>query len=345
MTTVYWGGGEDGSYAGLYNCGFSATSQTRWVRSAYARGGILMAYGYASTANPPTCRAVSWPFGPISTLWVHGQFGGDVAGSASVPNLAAIRLLDNTGVARIVIRSADGAGRFKVSTCNAAGTYADIATSAGNIIPSSHGTATWAYDLFVNYASAGQVKLYIAGVSVLDTGAGVNLLTDSCTALAQADYGFFTYNTSEEVYWSEPIIQDTTTLGCAMLTNPPLAAGNTQSWSGAVGNINEVPANDSTGISSVTVGALSEWTVNTALPTGAWAIEAQILEARLSVGTTGPQHIGMVVRTSDGSDHVTGTIAATVTLTNYQAIVATNPHTGAAWNAGELINIGLEALT
>jgi hypothetical protein len=142
------------------------------------------------------------------------------------------------------------------------------------------------------------------------------------------------------------IIQDTSTLGMAVLTLPPLATGNTQAWTGSVSNINEISINDSNYIYDANANDISEWTVSTSsMPAGTWNISAVVTEARVNVGSSGPQHFEWVVRTSDGSDHVAGSVAPTTSFSNYQYVWPTNPHTSAAWNAGELINSGVESLT
>jgi hypothetical protein len=254
-------------------------------------------------------------------------------------------LFDATGVGRIAVLGTGTNGQLKIVSCNAAGTLTTLATTSTSAyyIPSN----TMAIDLFVNYSTNGQVTLYIDGVSVADSGPNVNILTDSATNVSQfllssptgPSVGF-----SANVFWSEIIIQDTSTLGMGLVTLPPQAAGNTQSWTGSVSNINELTLNTSASITTTANNAMSEWTVNTALPSGSWAIAAVVTEAVVSAGTSGPMHFEWVVRTSDGTDHVAGNVAPATGFGNYQNVWPVNPQTGTAWQAGQLINIGIESL-
>ena len=132
----------------------------------------------------------------------------------------------------------------------------------------------------------------------------------------------------------------------AIQTLPPVAAGNTQSWlPNTVADVNPTTINDTNFVATISANALSEWTVATTLPPGSWTIAAVVQEARVSVGLTGPQHFEWLVRTVDGSDNVTGSVAPTTSFANYSNIWPTNPHTTAAWAAGGLINAGIESLT
>ena len=333
-TTIYWAGGEDSSFVALQ--GQTVTTSSGFFRAAYARSAVGI---YNSGTTIPLANYAQTPqFGPASTFWVHGM---TYATSLGAPGIAIILLAvaDSSGVTRLIVSETGTPGQLQICTRNAAGTITSLATSIPGALLVSQ---LCPIDLFVNYGTSGQVTLYYNGVSIADTGASVNVTTDGATALAEVYYGG-PFGTN--MFWSECIIANGSTLGMALQTLPPLAAGNTQSWTGAVEDIDETTINDTNFISTTATGGLSEWTVGTSLPPGNWEILAVVQEARVSVGATGPQHFEWAIRTSDGSDHVQGAVAPSTSL-NYcgPGIWATNPHTAAAWNAGDLVNAGIESL-
>lgn len=345
MTTVFFAGGEDTSFIISDIYGYTMGTGGSFYRSAFARTATGLNVGNfsgPSATDPPAFRLTTPAFSPQSILWAHAQFGNGSGATPATNGATLLRLLDSGGNARIVVRSTTVAGQFTISTRNNAGAFVVLATTAANAMT----TGTFAVDLFCNYAVSGQATLYINGISVADTGAGVDVTTNSVTALAQVDFGTVgTQGTSPTNWWSECIVQSTSTLGCALQTIPPVASGNTQSWlPNTVGNINAVGINDANFIATTAANALSEWTLSTVLPTGSWTIIAVVQEARVSVGLTGPQHFGWLQRTQDGTDHVNGSIAPTTAFNSFQNILPLNPHTSATWVAGDLINSGLESL-
>lgn len=340
MTTVYFAGTEDVSFT-LANA--TVLVGGTFSRPAFSRAAISINSG--STAYPPSGYALTPAFAPISSFWVHGQLNNQIVGNITSSGLTLIGVNDSGGVGRILVQGTGTAGQVKLCTRNAAGAITTLVTSAAGALPST-GSSTTPIDLFINYSTSGQVKLLVAGVSIADTGAGVNVTTDSATTLAQVLYGTLSSG-SEQTVWSECLVQDTSTLGAAVQTIPPVAAGNTQSWTpNTVGNVNPATINDTNFVGTTSANALSEWTVATTLPAGSWTIEAVVQAARVSVGSSGPQHFEWLVRTIDGSDHVAGSVAPLVgTFADFGPQVwPTNPHTSAAWNPGELINAGIESL-
>jgi hypothetical protein len=353
MTTVYFAGGEDTSFTITGSPPPVPITAAGYFRVGFARLAMNMFGGSGApttTAWPLATALVTPMFGSISSFWVHGLNNTENSSLVFVnfTTTAAIMLglADSGGVGRILVRGTGTAGQLKISTRNAAGTIVDLVTSAAGAMPAAASGAPIKIDLFVNYAVSGQCTLYANGVIIADTGAGINVTTDGATTLAQVFYGACYNAANYNQTWSECIVQDTSTLGCALQTIPPVAAGNTQSWlPNTVGNINPTTINDTNFVATTAANALSEWTVATTLPSGAWIIEAVVQEARVSVGLTGPQHFEWLQRTSDGTDHVTGSVAPTTAFSNFQNILPLNPHTSAAWNAGELINAGIESLT
>lgn len=332
--TVLFAGGEDTSVQ-LFNT--IVNSNTLYSRSSYTRNSFNP--NTINTSATIVNGVVTPLFTPTTSLWGHCQYYSSNT-SIYTANAILFAFFDASGVMRIAVRVGSTSQQLKISTCNASGTFVDLVSTSTTAF---YAGGPFAFDIFVNYSTTGQVTIYWQGILLLDTGSGVNVTTNGVTSLAQFYMG--SNASGVNVGISEIVVQTTSTLGIALFTMPPLAVGNTQSWTGNVGNINKSVISDSTYNNTSSNNALSEWTVTTTLPPGGWAIEAVVQEARVSVGTTGPQHFAWVVRTSDGSDNTTGSISVATSLTNYNnQIWATNPHTGSAWNAGELINAGIESL-
>jgi hypothetical protein len=332
--TILWAGGEDTSFQTLLS--MSVSTNTSYHRSAYAREAVGGTYG---SAWPMTVAAVTPLWGPSSSFWVHGQQSCSATPAAS--GIVILALADSSGVGRILVCGTAVVGQLKISMRNAAGVLTDLVTSLPGTYTST--SPTKALDLFVNYAVAGQCTLYWDGNVIADTGPGVNVTTDGATTLSQAFFGGG--NSVGGIYWSECAVRTTSTLGMSILTLPPVASGATQSWTpNTVADVNPTAITDANFVTTTAAGALSEWTVATALPPGTWSIAAVVQEARVSVGLTGPQHFEWLVRTVDGSDNVAGSVAPTGSFANYSKVWPLNPHTGVAWLPGDLIDAGVESL-
>lgn len=337
MATIFFAGGEDTSFI---NSGCSVSVSAALFRGApYSRCAMVTGGGAASVTVPPPINISTGNAGALTSFWAHAQYSNQSA-NATTNNTILMCIADSGGVVRLLVEGTGTAGQIKLMTRNAAGTQTVLVTSAAGAV-ASLGAPT-PVDLFVNYAVSGQVKLAVGGVTIADTGPGVNVTTDSATSLAAV---LFASMGAGQSAWSEIIVKDTSTLGAALQTIPPVAAGNTQSWTpNTVANVNPVTIADANFVSTATANALSEWTVSTTLPPGSWSIDAVVQNARVLVGATGPQHFEWLVRTVDGTDHVTGSVAPITSFGNFSVIWPTNPHTSAAWQAGELINAGIESL-
>lgn len=350
MTTVYFAGSEDVSF--LTQAGSFTTSSTGLRgSSSYCRLGVCVQPTLTTTTMPPTSYGLSPVFTSVSSFWTHCVWGMNIASVTTTSNTPAMWWNDSGGVARIVIRHTGTAGQWKVSKRDAAGSYTDLVTSAAAAWPS--GTTPNVVDIFINYAVAGQVIVYFNGVSVMDTGAGVDVTTNSATTLAQLGLQGFTTNSSANATFSEIIVQDTSTIGCALISLVPQAAGNTQSWTpNTIGNINEIFTSDVSLISTASNNDLSEWTTiaASAFPggTATWTLEAVVIEARIARGGSGPQHFDWVIRTTNAVDNLAGTSEAPSTvLGNLSHVFNTNPNTAGAWAIGDIasgFNIGIKSL-
>jgi hypothetical protein len=262
-----------------------------------------------------------------------------------------VSVLSPDGVARILVLGTGTNGQLKVSKRNAAGTITDLATASANLTNCASTTVPIDIKIVYGCTSGDTILLYENGTQVVNF-TGASICTDSATTLNSVGFSYLNTvaNTTSGVF-SEVIVNSSNTLGMALWTLTPHAAGNTQLWSGTVADIDKFVINDSTFISTGTNSQLSQWTVSDiAPPSGTWAVQAVVQSARVLVGTTGPQHFAWNVRTgSTLADYNTGSNAPITSFSNFpNHIWATNPATSAAWQFSDLtasgFNLGLESL-
>ncbi len=333
---VYFAGGEDTSGV---STGAAVITTAGTFRSAYSRCALSV---LPTVADPSATRftMTNWS-SALSSFWFHATI--QCSGITTTANCPILAFTDGSTV-RLLLRGTGTTGQFKISTRNNAGTFVDLATSASGVIAD---TNTHQLDIFVNYAVSGQMTVYWDGVSVLDTGAGVDVTTNGATTLSGGYLGGI--SSAGNTRWSEFLVMDSDTRGAGVWTLTPAAAGNTQSWTpNTVGNINEITTSDATFISTTSNNALSQWTTPTSPPAGTWLLLAVVEEARVEKGATGPTQFEWLVRTADGSDHVASTTALTTSFANYTHVWTQNPHTSAAWDISDIttgFNIGIESVT
>lgn len=336
-TTYYAGGtGISGTLVGtVTEFGFGVGYRSGWATSSLNLIG--------TTNDPPDNRIVFPQFSGVSLIWGHGRFMWPGLGGGTTNNATMYRLLDSSGVARIVVRGA-GSGAVKVDTHDSMGNFVNLFTSANGVVPTS-GSLSIPMDIKVNYAVSGSVQLWINNISVGSFSGDVT--TESVAALAQADYS--DPFTSQAIYWSEMFGSDSITINAGLFTLNPLAGGVTQLWAGSASDINKIGVDDTSFISDNTAGDLSGWTTPVSFPTGSWLIQSIVQEARAAVGLSGPQHFDWYCRTADGSDHLGGTSnAPTLFFGNFPNFIwPQNPHTAATWVQGDIVsgfNLGVKSL-
>jgi hypothetical protein len=338
--TILFAGGEDTSFTFFGTTDFLAFGGGGTAgRTTYARGGVRIPSG---TGDPPTSRAQTPTFTSTSLVWIHGQasFGNS---AASTNNVQALIVRSPDAVSRIIVRQTATIGVLKVSQRNAAGTITDLATAGSAVTTGTNHQ----FDLKIDYSSSGGVDLYLDGVLVINYIGDPR--TDAATQLNQVDLGCPHPALTLAGGWSEVIIADEDTRGMSLWTLAPVAAGNTQSWTpNTVGNINEVIISDTTLVSTNVNDALSQWTTPTSAPSGNWGVKAIVQEARVRIGTTGPQHFDWSLRTAS-TDYVAGVSNAPLTsFSNFKnQLWTTNPNTSGAWAITDIasgFNLGIKSL-
>lgn len=342
---VYWGGTEDIDFAA-----YAGAFATSYYDSAWSRTALGLSVG--STTWPiASFYSNLGSFGNLSSFWFHCSLS-DEGSNATTANGIWLAFADSGGVGRILVRGTGTAGQVKISTRNAAGTITDLsgAISASGALPNVT-TPPMKVDLFVNYAVSGQIQLYINGVLAADTGAGVNVTTDSATSLS---FFYLSSPSTSGAHWdySQVFVADSDTRGAGLWLVNSNTAGNAQTWTGTATNVNKAAINDGTFISAASTGLIEEFkSGGIALPTGTFAVAAVIMTSRAEGGSGGgPTRVEYVTRVGS-TDFVGGTWTPPVgsfanDTQNYKQ--ATNPGTSAAWTTADLtattFNYGVESV-
>ena len=178
---VYWCGGEDIDFTltGAAAGADGATFDSAWARASVNPGNGVTTWPLTNSISNPAS------FGNRSSFWVHASFY-QASSNATTASSIVMALADSGGVARILVRGTGTNGQLKLSSRNAAGTITDFSGAVTASGAFSTSTLT-KIDLFVNYSSSGQVTLYINGIAAADTGASINVTTDSCQSASKRD--------------------------------------------------------------------------------------------------------------------------------------------------------------
>ena len=334
--TILFAGSEDSDFTCLGEC--YATTTAGYFNSGYVRE-ALFTVGWWSSLLSPTFTA-------SSTLWIHAVYGNWGIDNGLTPIL---EVYSPDGVDRIDLYASNTGQTLTIRKVNAAGTATNLATMSGAAAYCFSRPALHPLDLYINYSTTGEVALYCDGAKVADyTG---DVTTDSATQLDQfsvwdTDTGDHGNQPNYSQDWSEFIVATTNTTAMHLVTLAASGAGATDNWTGAYTDVNEVTLNDTTINSTTSSGQIQLYTVGS-LPSGTFSILDVGVNMRAQVDTTGPQHIDAMVRTTDGSNHISSNLAPPQSSWGpVWAGWATNPHTSAAWTASDLgsgFNTGFES--
>jgi hypothetical protein len=174
---------------------------------------------------------------------------------------------------RLLLRFITNVQTIKLTTRNAAGTLTDLATATGSICAVA---TVCKLDIHVVYSTTGSVDVYNNGVNILTFSGDVT--TNSATTLSKFSCCNSSTSTSTFADTSELQVRTDDTRSLRMVTLAPVAAGNTQAWTGVVGSINETTLNDAANINDGTGNLKSQWTVGS-LPAGTLGIKDVIKPA------------------------------------------------------------------
>lgn len=337
--TILFAGSEDIDFTISASGGSDVVGTTVNVRAGWARGGLAIGNAL-TTNNPPDGRITTPAFANATILWTHAQVLYTIAGTTSGSQI--VGWFGSDGVRRLLIRGSDTASTVKLSTRTSGGTITDLMTCSASW-PLANTLSKM--DVFINYAVAGRMTVYINDAIVCDYNGDIT--TDGITSLSQTDFASFSTGVSNIAYWSEVIISTSDTRAMGLRTLIPVAAGNTQAWTpNTVGNINPNVINDSNFISSSSASQISEWTVGS-LPAGNFAVIAVKQSARMLRGSSGPQTFDFVFRPGTGSTDYNACLTSPTTLfADYYCYWTANPATSTAIVPADLgagTNFGVES--
>lgn len=339
--TLLYAGGEDSDVicANGGGCGVDTNSQhyrPNWAREAIAVG--------TNTSDPPTNRFATAPFTPSSTLWVHTQYCG-LGSNPCTPRTSSgvqfMRFMDSAGNPALVIRGTGTDGQLGIYTRSAGGTFTSLVTCSSVL-----GATVQQIDVYINYGTAGEIALYSNSVQVCNyTGDVTN--GDGATTINQVEFsGTYSSNTGA---WSEIIVATTDTRAMARFSAYTVGDGNTTGFSGS--NIcssiwNATAFNDTSFGYSDTSGVSQECTVHGTLPAGSYSVLGLVMNARVLVGASGPQHFDFLTRVG-GTDYASPDFAPLMSFSNVGNYIQTiNPATSNPWSVSDFaasgFNVGEE---
>jgi hypothetical protein len=304
-----------------------------WARESYTAWG--------TNTDPPSNRFATPVFAANSTIWIHAQYcvTSSCNGTSSDTNVQMLRILDSSNNPTLIVRGTGTLGTLKISSRTSTGTFTDLVTCPGAI-----NAALTQIDVFINYASSGEVKFFNNSVAVCDfTGNVTN--GDGATTLDQVE--FAASGNGNYGNWSEVIIATTDTRAMARFTANTVGNGNTTGFSGT--NVcssiwNAAAFNDANFGFSGSTNVLHECTINGSVPAGSFNVLALVMSARALVGASGPGHFDFLTRVG-GTDYASSDIAPTNSFSNFGNYIQTvNPSTSNPWQISDFqaagFNIG-----
>jgi len=340
----YFLGNEDECMVGIGNGVVSTTSNS--FRSTFSR--CSWNVGSNDTGFAQNRKAFS-----ASNFWFTGRVCVAGGGGVLFQGGKVLKLLDSSLINRLQIRgTANPSGSnytCVVETVNSAGSATQLGSSFTLNVPSiGAGPLLMKLDVHINYAVSGSIDIYQNGVGTPVFSYSGDVTTNSVTSLSFFQVGCVGL-LSANWSWSEFAVGDSSTLTGNVGTLVPSANGNTHNFdtgSPAASNINEITLNDLTLDGSTTAGQIDEYTIASS-PAGAYVPGAVAVSSRVGIGTTGPQHVDLVLRVS-GTDYFSADLAPGVSYDLFQNFWYLNPNTGAPWQSSDIsaagFNIGLKSV-
>jgi hypothetical protein len=336
----YFIGGEDYDFTKLGVCSVdTATANVR--RTGFTRCALKI--GPMATFITTDGWTASFS-SPQSQFWFTARNYLEITGNNSTGE--GIVFMDGA-VRRLFLTLASASGFIQLKKKDNAGTNTILATAS--VSPGF--TTLQKFDVFVNYAVAGQVKVYLGGTLIIDYSGDVT--TNGATSLSGFVLGSFvaqlTAGTAYSSWWSEVICASYDTRSLSLVTLPPLANGNAFTFTtGSATNLDEVTLDDADTATSQTAGQIAQSTVTSTGITGNPPIVALAVTARVQKGSSGPSKADLGVRTAS-TDYWSSDIVLPVALDRISNVWETNPNTSAPWLYSDLtaagFNIGVKSVT
>jgi hypothetical protein len=279
--------------------------------------------------SDPTSAYVSATTANITDFWLRFSYYN----ASSAATMVFCRLIDSvtgTGLIRI-----EQVGSTSVRLAYWNGSAFVYITSAA---PSS---ALEVYDVRVIISASGSISFYRNSVLVGTFSGNTAALFTSVSSVR-----FGVTATAVPIGISEVIIANEDTRGMNVCTLLPNGSGTTSQWTGAYTDISGTTYGDTTFISDSTNGDVSTFAASD-LPSTSYDVIALSINARASIGTSGPQNMQLALRTNSVnyfSGNVSGLSTAFGPVSNIWAV---SPDTSAAWTPANInaLEIGVKAIT
>jgi hypothetical protein len=343
--TLLYAGGEDIDFLPAATCAGSCAVVTSagTFRSGWAREGYSAKMSSSAT-DPPTQRFATPAFTASSQIWIHAQINSTAGGSATVANQQFLRVIGADGNPAILLRGTGTSAQIKISKRDTSGTITDLLTCPSSAFPTPNLDQL---DIYINYATSGEVNIYRNSVSFCDyTG---DVTTNGRTQVNAVEFAAIGGTTNDFVILSEVIIATTDTRAMARFTANTVANGNAMGFTGT--NIcsaiwNATSFNDANYGYSGSNNVLHECTINSSIPVGVYNVVALVMSARALVGSSGPLHFDFLTRTG-GTDYASSDFAPTNSFSNITNYIQTvNPATSGPWGISDFqaagFNVGEE---
>jgi hypothetical protein len=180
----------------------------------------------------------------------------------------------------------------------------------------------------VNYGATATVTVYLDGIQVMTYTGDVTVAgTTNLSCIGLYNKNGASYGNANSSSVSEIIVSDADTRALSLVTMAATGVGNTDAWTGAYTDENEISLNDATDVYSNTPSQDEDFNI-TDPPAGVYSVTAVMRVARASA-TSGASATEVGLGFYIGSTHYPGTAQSpTTSWEPYQELYANDPSTG-----------------
>jgi ketosteroid isomerase-like protein len=288
----------------------TAPTQSGTFDSTRARCGIMI-YAANSYAESPT-------FAAQDDIWFHFRRWCEEGPSSHNVIIASAGVTDYFRILEVT------SGANTTTTLQAY--VAAVWTTLGSATTAIAAETLQTYDLHIDIAND-VCTLYSSGTPVITNSAVVNLA--GLGSITKCRWHGCGNPGSRTCMLSEIVISTTTTIGCAVFTQAPTAAGTNTAWTGTYTEVDEIVYSDADSVSTTTNDAIETYT-GAALTLGNYVVRGIGVAARGKEGATGPTQIQLAIRTN-ATNYFSSTQAMDFGYGAHVAVWETSPATAAAW--------------
>jgi hypothetical protein len=301
----------------------TVTTTAGLFRASYARCALFAPGSLAYVKSYPL------PGGAITACWLSAQIRPDDNPGGS--NAKHFGLMDSATASKGLYIGPTAASYQKIGLYKWDGTTLTLlASEAGTSY--IFGSLLKLDIQLIAYGASATVNVWInGGASPLISFTG-NVAVSGVTTL---DTVVISSSTSGNAYVSEVIVSTADTRTRSLKTKDLTGVGDTDAWTGAVSDVNEVTLNDATSVFTNTA-ALDEEFVGSALPAGLFTVTSVMATARCSA-TVASTATSIAVGVRSGGTTAPGTpVAQTTAWAMNESLMLLNPVTSAPFTNAEV---------